>query len=196
LQNINPMKREHFVIVLLATTFCLPAGAQELLKDEAKSAYQYLKQIRQNPGNFSSETGVDLSYVDARPELNWDKNLAGAAEKKALDMATRDYFDHTDPEGYGMNYHIFQAGYQIPEDWFEDVSSNYFESIQAGHSTGKKAIINLIVDEGVDPPGHRNHMLGIVDFWSNCTDIGIGMAKKEGSTYTYYMCVMVAKHDF
>ena len=185
-----------FAFIFLVASLCMPAGAQELLKEEAQAAYRFLNEIRQNPDDFSSETGVDLGYVEAKPELNWDKKLAGAAEKKALDMATRNYFGHTDPDGYGMNYHIFHAGYQIPEDWFEDVASNFFESIQAGHSTGRMAIIDLIVDEGLDPPGHRNHLLGIDDFWSNCTDIGIGMAKKEGSTYTYYMCVMVAKHDF
>ncbi len=184
------------VILFFVATICLPAGAQELLKDEARAAYQFLNEVRQNPDAFSNETGVDLSYVEAKPELEWDKNLASAAEKKALDMATRNYFGHTDPDGYGMNYHIFHAGYKIPKDWFEDVTSNYFESIQAGQPTGRKAIIDLIFDEGIDPPGHRNHLLGIDDFWSNCTDIGIGMAKKEGSTYTYYMSVMVAKHDF
>ncbi|MBL7111943.1 MAG: CAP domain-containing protein [Bacteroidales bacterium] len=183
-------------ILVITIALCLPVKAQELLKDEAKAASEFLNQVRQDPDAFSDETGVDLSYVEAKPELSWNSKLAGAAEKKALDMATRNYFGHTDPDGYGMNYRIFHAGYKIPEDWFEDVASNYFESIQAGHSTGKRAIIDLIIDEGVDPPGHRNHLLGIEDFWSNCTDIGIGMAKKEGSTYTYYMCVMVAKHDF
>jgi uncharacterized protein YkwD len=183
-------------ILLLVAVLWAPAEAQELMKEEAQAAYEFLNQVRQEPDAFSGETGVDLSYVKARSALNWNRQLAGAAEKKALDMAARDYFGHTDPEGYGMNYMIFRAGYKIPEDWFEDISSNYFESIQAGLSNGREAITDLIIDEGVNPPGHRNHLLGIEDFWSNCTDIGIGMAKMEGTTYTYYMCVLIAKHDF
>ena len=191
------MKRLIHGVLLLGFFVSLTSvNAQELMKEEAQAAYDFLNQVRQDPDSYSEEIGVDLGYVEAKPELKWDKNLANAAQKKALDMATRDYFGHVDSEGYGMNYRIFHAGYKIPENWFDDVTSNYFESIQAGNSSGKIAIIDLIIDEGIDPPGHRNHILGIEDFWSNCTDIGIGMAKRQGSTYTYYMCVMVAKHNF
>jgi uncharacterized protein YkwD len=189
------MNRNCIAILFLAA-FCLPAGAQELLKEEAQSAFEYLNQVRQDPGAFSDEIGVDLNFVAARHVLKWNEKLASAAEKKAMDMAARNYFGHIDPDGYGMNYHIFQSGYPIPDDWWIDKTSNYFESIQAGSSSGKNAIIDLIIDEGLDPPGHRNHLLGIEDFWSNCTDIGIGIAMKEGSEYTYYMCVLIAKHDF
>jgi len=170
--------------------------AQILLIEEAQEAYHFLNDVRQNPSAFSQETGVDLSYVPVRDKLAWNENLAEAAERKALDMADRDYFSHTDPEGYGMNYWIQKAGYNIPDSWIDNPANNFFESIHAGLDTGRGAIIDLIIDEGVDPPGHRNHLLGIEEFWSNCTDIGIGYAKKEGSEYTYYMVVLIAKHDF
>jgi uncharacterized protein YkwD len=118
------------------------------------------------------------------------------AEEKALDMAEREYFSHVDPDGNGINILIKQAGYELPDTWIQDVSNNYFESIQAGASTGTAVINDLIRDEGTNPPGHRNHLLGIEEFWSNCTDAGIGMVKKEGSTYGYYTCIIIAKHDF
>jgi uncharacterized protein YkwD len=173
-----------------------PGYSQELLKEEALKAYKYLNEVRQHPSAFSEEIGVDLSYVQALSALTWSDELAQAAEKKALDMAKRDYFDHVDKEGYGMNYWIAKAGYKLPDEWLKKKFYNNFESLQAGLSSGVEAIKNLILDEGTNPPGHRNHLLGILPFWSNCTDVGIGMARDPDSEYEYYTCVLVAKHDF
>ena len=181
---------------LVIITISLAVFSQELLKEEAQNAFHYLNEVRKNPSAFSQEIGVNLRYVQPRPELAWSNELAKAAERKAMDMAQRNYFDHVDPEGYGMNYWIVKAGYQLPDDWVADRSRNSFESIQAGLSTGKEIISNLILDEGTNPPGHRNHLLGIEPFWSNCTDIGIGIARNPDSEYRVYTCVLVAKHDF
>ncbi len=175
----------------------LPGLSQKLLKkEEAQKAFEYLNEVRQDPSAFSQEIGVDLSYVQPTPELNWNKELAHAAEMKALDMARRNYFGHVDPEGYGMNYWIVRTGYKLPDDWIKNKSSNNFESIQAGLSNGKDIIMSLIFDEGTNPPGHRNHLLGIESFWSNCTDIGIGIASNPDSEYRFYTCILIAKHDF
>lgn len=187
---------KNILLSLVFITLPLSVYSQDLLREEAQIAFQYLNEVRKNPSAFSQEIGVDLSYVQPRSELNWSNELAKAAEKKARDMAQRDYFDHVDPEGYGMNYWIVKAGYKLPDDWVSNKSSNNFESIQAGLSSGKEAIMSLILDEGTDPPGHRNHLLGIETFWSNCTDIGIGIARDPDSEYEYYTCVLVAKHDF
>ena len=185
-----------FLTILGIGVVTFPGYSQELLKEEALKAYQYLNEVRQRPSAFSEEIGVDLSYVQALSALTWSDELAQAAEKKALDMAKRDYFDHVDPEGYGMNYWIVKAGYKLPDEWIKKKSYNNFESIQAGLSSGVEAIKNLILDEGTNPPGHRNHLLGIMPFWSNCTDVGIGIARDPESEYEYYTCVLVAKHDF
>jgi uncharacterized protein YkwD len=185
-----------FLTILGIVVITFPVYSQELLKEEALKAYQYLNEVRQRPSAFSEEIGVDLSYVQALSALTWSDELAQAAEKKALDMAKRDYFDHVDKEGYGMNYWIAKAGYKLPDEWIKRKSYNNFESIQAGLSSGIEAIKNLILDEGTNPPGHRNHLLGIMPFWSNCTDVGIGIARDQDSEYEYYTCVLVAKHDF
>ena len=185
------------ILTITGLSFILfPAFSQELLKEEAMKAFQYLNEIRHNPSVHSEEIGVDLSYVEALPPLAWSNELALAAEKKAMDMAKRDYFEHVDPDGYGMNYWISKAGYSLPEEWLKKRSYNNFESIQAGLSTGIEVIKNLILDEGTNPPGHRNHLLGILPFWSNCTDVGIGMARDPDSEYEYYTCVLVAKHNY
>jgi len=189
--------KSRILLTIIGIIFILfPAFPQELMKDEALKAYQYLNEVRHNPSEFSEEIGVDLNYVEALPALAWSNELTQAAEKKALDMATRNYFDHVDPNGYGMNYWIAKAGYKLPDEWLKKKGYNNFESIQAGLTTGVEAIKNLILDEGTNPPGHRNHLLGIMPFWANCTDVGIGMAYNPDSEYRYYTCVLVAKHDY
>jgi len=186
--------------ILLTTlgiiSFMFQGYSQELLKEEALKAYQYLNEVRQDPSAFSDEIGVDLKYVEVLPALQWNEELARAAERKAMDMAARDYFDHVDPEGYGMNYWIVKTGYTLPDEWIKRKSFNNFESLQAGLSSGVEVIKSLILDEGTNPPGHRNHLLGILPFWSNCKDVGIGMAQDPDSEYGFYTCVLVAKHDF
>ena len=111
-------------------------------------------------------------------------------------MVDRHYFGHVDPDGGGMNFKINAAGYSLQASWLTDYSSNNFESLAAGHKSGKESIIQLIYDDGADneTAGHRRHLLGIDSFWSNCYDIGIGMA--QGGYYGCYWCVIIAKHTY
>ncbi len=44
--------------------------------------------------------------------------------------------------------------------------------------------------------GHREHLLGVSDFYANALDIGIGFAANPDSRYRYYWVVVIAKHDF
>ena len=185
-----------FLLIILTLLSCSKIRAQEVLREEARKAFEYLNKIRQSPAAFNDSVGVDLGYVKPRQELQWDDILARVAEEKAYDMAEREYFSHVDPDGNGINILIKEAGYELPVDWVRDVTNNYFESIQAGAPTGQDVINDLIRDEGTNPPGHRNHLLGIEYFWSSCVDTGIGMVKKEGSLYGYYTCIIIAKHDF
>ena len=152
--------------------------------------------FRNNPARDSDEVGVDLSHIKPMHELKWNHTLAKVAQAKAEDMAERDYLAHVDPDGCGMNIKINAAGYTLPPDWYDDARENNFESIAGGTKTGKEAIILLLNDGGADDDhaGHRRHLLAISDFWANCYDIGIGMAK--GGSYGYYWCVLIAKHNY
>ena len=190
-------KMKRLSLTLLCLTFLVQAAlTQEILREEAQKAFEYLNSMRLDPSRYSEEVGADLSYVEKRDQLAWNEILADVAVQKAIDMADRKYFSHVDPDGNGINIMIREAGYEIPDSWVEDATNNFFESLQAGTATGIKVINDLVEDRGTDPPGHRNHLLGIDEFWSNCTDIGIGMIKMPGSKYRYYTCVIIAKHDF
>ncbi len=168
-----------------------------LLDSEAYKAFIYLNKVRANPPAYSEACHVDLSDLEPRPLLLWNESLAKAAQAKAEDMRDRNYFAHVDPDGNGMNIKIVEAGYDLPEAWYKDPSANYFESLAAGASSGEAAIQMLIEDRNTDPPGHRNHLLALDEFWSNCSDIGIGYAEgNQDSPFATYVCVLIAKHDF
>jgi len=163
---------------------------------ELQEALDFLNNVRSNPNAYSSEIGVSLIDVLPMHPLKWNKNLAAAAQRKAQDMADRNYFGHIDPDGYGMNYFIQNAGYQLNSDWLANISMNNFESLSAGTSNPLESIIDLIKDEGVIGYGHRKHLLAMVDFWKPCYDIGIGWGYNFNSKYKTYCCVLIAKHDW
>lgn len=167
-------------------------------KSEAKKAYELINEVRKNPAAFSSEMGVNLSGVQARDALSWNSALAKVAQEKAEDMAKNNYFSHTDLNGYGINYYMHKAGYEIPSSWYSDKSDNYFENIAAGNETAKATVKQLVYDGGASnsSAGHRASLLGISDWSSNCIDIGIGYAYNPNSTYRHYWSIIVAKHNY
>ena len=179
--------------------FDLVSKYEHLLdRQEAQLALQYLNEVRSNPSAYSNEIGCNLSNVESRPMLVWNNQLVNAAERKALDMAIRNYAAHIDPDGYGMNYYINKAGYTLIDAFLTSDSSNNFESLAGGYSNGKTTIQALILDKGYPEgeEGHRQHLLGILPFWSNCYDVGIGFVRKDDSYYKTYCCILIAKHSW
>lgn len=187
-----------FISFLFLGLFFLSTSIQSQTP-EISAAVEFLNKIRANPDAFSETIGVKLNNIPASAPLKWNDQLAIAAQQKAEDMANRNYFNHVNPEGYGMNYFIHQTGYALNEAWLKPKSQNFFESLSAGASTPVDAIIQLISD-GKEPvhskAGHRVHLLGIDDFHKGCYDIAIGWAYNENSKYKYYCCVLIAKHDW
>ena len=121
-----------------------------------------------------------------------------AAQAKAEDMASRNYFAHVDPDGNGMNIKINAAGYELPAEWYANPADNFFESLGCGTNinTGESIMDMLVIDADTPSLGHRNHLLGIKEFWSNCFDIGIGHARNPNASYINYWCILIAKHNY
>lgn len=166
-------------------------------RSEAKTAFALLNDIRQRPEAFQHELGLTSLNGISRTPLRWNSTLAKVAEARALDMAQRDYFDHTDPDGFGPNYHINQAGYTLNPDWLKHKETNNFESIGANHPTAVDGIKALIA--GKNSPGfrHRAHLLGMDEWNASLNDVGIGFVRApSGSPYQSYICVIIAKHDW
>jgi uncharacterized protein YkwD len=166
-----------------------------LNREEAKSAFEFLNQVRTRPQDFTGQ----FSFLDkskAIHALRWSDTLARVAEARAMDMAKRNYFAHVDPDGFGVNYHMNLAGYTLPEEWLKDKKANFFESISAGSISGIEAVTNLLVDVRTPSLGHRKHLLGLTDWDASLVDIGIGYVQSPGSTYETYACVIIAKHNW
>ncbi len=81
-------------------------------------------------------------------------SITAAAQGHADDMANRDYFEHTTPDGVTFDQRIRNAGYSSPGA----------ENIAKGASTAEQ-----VVQMWMDSPGHRRNIL-------NCdlNTIGVG----------------------
>lgn len=186
------------LLVLLAASALLgakPSALPVVDHEEARKAFVYLNQIRAQPVRFCQQLKFSPVQVVPRPALIWNDTLARVAERKALDMAQRNYFAHVDPDGFGINHHLEQAGYKLDPWWLRDPKENNFESLQAGCIDGKQAIECLIIDYGVPTKGHRTHLLGVGEWNASLVDIGIGYVRSDSTTkYSTYTCVIIAKH--
>ncbi|WP_437919394.1 CAP domain-containing protein [Sphingobacterium sp. LRF_L2] len=186
-----------FVCVLSVSIY---AQRKNIIVDRvgAKEAYHYLLAFRERPQEMMRMLGIkfDASKV-SKLHLNWDSDLAKTAEWRATDMAKRDYFEHSTPEGIGPNHYMSQFGYQLNKDWLKKKEANNFESIAANHPTAVDGVKAFIV--GRNSPGfmHRKHVLGMDSWNGSLHDIGIGFVRvPEGSTYKTYLSVIIAKHDW
>ncbi|MCH0560322.1 sigma-70 family RNA polymerase sigma factor [Streptomyces sp. MUM 16J] len=90
--------------------------------------------------------------------------LEKAAQAHSDDMAARNFFDHTNPDGAGPGDRITAAGYH----W-----STYGENIARGQQTPQS-----VMDAWMNSPGHRANIL-------NCAfkDIGVGVHKASGGPW-------------
>ncbi|MFJ9824802.1 sigma-70 family RNA polymerase sigma factor [Streptomyces sp. NPDC101160] len=91
--------------------------------------------------------------------------LTRAAQGHSDDMAARDFFDHTNPDGDGPGERVTAAGYR----W-----STYGENIAKGQRTPAE-----VMDSWMNSPGHRANIL-------NCSfrEIGIGIHSAGGPYWT------------
>ncbi|MDP9291235.1 MAG: CAP domain-containing protein, partial [Verrucomicrobiota bacterium] len=122
-----------------------------------------------------------------RPFLRLDPILAQVARERAADMATRDYFSHTNPDGKAANYLVRQAGYVLPDWWPTDPTANYIESIAGG-----RAAPDATWTDWMNSPPHKTHILGLDPFYAAETSYGIGYAYDANSTYKHYWVIITA----
>jgi uncharacterized protein YkwD len=171
------------------------AEPARLDRRQAKQAFDYLNDIRRDPGAHGKEIGADLQRITPRPPLLWNTILVKVAEAKALDMARRDYTAHVTPEGLGINRLIHDAGYQLADSMRHNKRDNFFESLAWGTLSGKEAIQLLVLDKEEPGLGHRKHLLGLDTFHAANRDTGIGYARAPAARDEAYVCVIIARHE-
>ncbi|MEU6065476.1 MULTISPECIES: sigma-70 family RNA polymerase sigma factor [Streptomyces] len=96
--------------------------------------------------------------------LTENAQLEKAAQAHSDDMAARNFFDHTNPDGADPGQRITAAGYR----W-----STYGENIAQGQQTPQS-----VMDSWMNSPGHRANIL-------NCSfkEIGVGVHKGSGGPW-------------
>lgn len=184
-------------LVLLSCTLLSFQNRDEVILDKAEALkiYQLINEVRSNPERFAVDYKMANNLKVKQTRLVWNDTLAKAAEAKAIDMASKNYVEHTDRKGYGMNYYIHHAGYTLNAAWLKNKSTNNFESIAAGYATAEDVVRTLIIDNGTPSFGHRDHLLGIGPWNSTLVDIGVGFARSQNE-YATYVSIIIAKHNW
>jgi uncharacterized protein YkwD len=100
--------------------------------------------------------------------LTMDPALRNAARRHSKDMATRGFFDHTNPDGQGMDDRIRAAGFLG--------ATATGENIAAGGSTPAGT-----VQQWMDSPGHCTNIM-----YAGFQKIGVGYFNGPGSKYGHY----------
>ena len=141
---------------------------------------------------LSPEEAVIAGYMvndpdQQRPAMQLDPILSQVARERAQDMADRDYFSHTNPDGFAANYLVWEAGYDLPAFWGHGPADNYIESIAAGYASPADTWVDWM-----NSPPHRTHILAIDPFYQNQTSYGVGYAYSAHSTYHHYWVIITA----
>lgn len=122
----------------------------------------------------SSETKLFKFFVSdpgqMRPKLSLGPILCKVARARAEDMNKRNYFSHTNPSGFGPNYLVRKAGYQLPVLYSTSNDGNFIESILLTSSAPKDAR-----EEWKNSEFHKPHLLGIDPLYREQTSIGVGI---------------------
>jgi len=99
--------------------------------------------------------------------LTINLQLRDAARGHSQDMATKNYFSHTSPDGRTFDQRIRQAGY---------AGGSISENVAAGQSTAQ-----AVVDAWMQSTGHCQTIMN-----SGSRVTGIGYAFNQSSTYGHY----------
>jgi len=107
----------------------------------------------------------DVAFDAALP-LRWNDKLAAVASAHSADMAVRNYFSHTTPEGLSPSDRGQAAGY----------GPGVGENIAAGQRTMDEAMAAWLKS-----PGHCSNIMN-----ARYQDYAIGCATSQGSQYGIY----------
>ncbi|MCA9654177.1 MAG: CAP domain-containing protein [Myxococcales bacterium] len=104
---------------------------------------------------------------DATSALSMEPRLRCAARVHSLDMATRGFFDHVNPDGETPFDRIEEAGYQ-----FQAAGEN----IAAGQTSPAEVVAGWL-----DSPGHCSNIMS-----PDYVHIGVGYVYTESGQYPHY----------
>lgn len=118
----------------------------------------------------------DIRREHGLSALQYDDGFATDARGHSRDMAQRDYFSHTTPEGTGIRSRYGSAcrtvGENIAQTWWQ-------RSVEGeGHLGSESELAASVVDGWMNSPGHRENILR-----AGWTSEGIGVAMADDKVY-------------
>ncbi|MGL4461163.1 MAG: CAP domain-containing protein, partial [Planctomycetia bacterium] len=155
-----------------------------------------LNRARNNPQAYQREQRlpVSLAGVARQAPLAVNNQLSNSSKFKTGEMAQFNYFAHTSQAtGEQPNALARRLGYDLPDFYQND--ANFIESIGAGPTDARELLNLFIVDEGINPPGHRIHLLALDQFFRDHREIGVGVQTNSSSTFGTYWAVHTANVD-
>lgn len=170
-----PAAAAHEVYVPMVSTSEVQGAGQEPVQCELNDHELAVAQLME----------ADSGQQRANPVC--DPTLSQVARARARDMAMRDYFSHTNPDGKGPNQLVREAGYTLP-DWYGSApDSNNIESISAGRPTA-----DAVWQAWLNSSSHRMHVLGTDPFYAEQDAYGIGYYYNPDSVYQHYWVLLSA----
>lgn len=177
------------LLLSVCALVALPVFAQQQ-PTAAEMAFIYeLNRARSDPQGYDTENSLGgiLNGVVARPPLALNLNLVQSARFHSAEMAANGYFAHQSAvTGDHPNKMARDAGYPLYSSWTSN--ANYIESLAARYGSGSSisysapdSLKALIIDQGVNPPGHREHLLAITSFAAAFREVGTGYAEGIGN---------------
>lgn len=119
-------------------------------------------------------SGAELARLVPQEPLALNPYLTAAARAHSADMAARNFFDHTNPDGDSPTDRARDAGY----------GGTAGENIAAGHAT-----VDLAHRAWMESVGHRKNILSLHSSFDNTfhyDEFGPGMAFNAGGAYNHY----------
>lgn len=178
------MKRSLFLLLfLLAGCVPMPTAAGDVI---------FLPVIGGPPAMFACGHNLAaqrmsniFSQADwqQREQMICHPKLVEAAQDKAVDMATRNYFAHISPDGVNANENVERHGYDLPYS----PQSNNVESLAVGYPTVETAFAGLLASEK-----HFPHITASTDFYREQRCYGVGFAYNGYTEWLFYYVVLSA----
>lgn len=153
-----------------ASTSPSPSASPSPTQSKSKSPSPKASPVKPAPAPPSGIAGQVVALVNSERAaagcgpLKEDSQLRAAAQGHSDDMAARDFFAHTSPDGKDPGDRTTAAGYR----W-----STYGENIARGQQTAQS-----VMDSWMKSPGHKANIL-------NCSfkDIGVGIHQGSGGPW-------------
>ncbi len=161
-----------YIPLLLFVTFGLSLGyiSQPSIYSKATLAYA----TNMSSDGLLSSTNSERNS-NGKGNLGINGQLASAAQAKANDMAARDYWSHTTPDGKQPWYFIDQAGYSYRKAG---------ENLAYGFATSSGAVTGWM-----NSPSHRENMLD-----GDYLDVGFGIANSANYQSSGEQTIVVAMY--